>query len=331
MTFWVILVLLCLLALTFVVWPLFRSSGRLTTIVAAVIVAMVGLSSALYYYNGQPGVPSGAGSSPPMEDVVLTLAERLKEQPDDVEGWMMLGRSYQAMKEHGEAIAAFEKAFELERGQNPETMVALAIVLMEQQGGQMTERASRLFESALALDPHNANALFYGGGAAAQRGDTSLAADRWETLLTMDAPEEIRELLQRKINEWRGLPPPVAAVEAGPADAIVTINLSLSDLATAAMPADATVYMIARDPAVPSPPVAVVPLRLSDLPTTVSLTDKNSMMQGRLLSGLAQIELVARVSMSGSPSASSGDWSGSLIVGADSGQTVDLVIDQQVP
>lgn len=331
MTFWVVLVLLSLLALTFVVWPLYRSAGRLTTIIAAVIIAIVGFSSALYYYNGQPGISSGAGSSPPMDDVVLSLAERLEKQPDDVNGWMMLGRSYQSMKDYDKAIAAFEKAFELERGQNPETMVALAIAQMEQQGGQVTDRASQLFESALALDPNNANALFYSGGAAAQRGDTSLAADRWETLLSMDAPPEIRELLQRKINEWRGLPPPSAVVEAGPSDAIVTISLRLADLARAAMPAEATVFVIARDPAVPSPPVAVVPLRLSDLPTTVSLSDKNSMMQGRPLSGLAQIELVARVSMSGSPSAKSGDWSGSLIVGANSGQTVELVIDQQVP
>jgi cytochrome c-type biogenesis protein CcmH len=266
-----------------------------------------------------------------MEDIVSTLAERLERQPDDVDGWMMLGRSYQALEEYDQAIAAFEQAFELEQGKNPETMVALAIALMEQQGGQMSDRATRLFENALAVDPNNANALFYSGGGAAQRGDTALAAERWEILLGMDAPPEIRELLQRKINEWRGLPPPSSEVAAGPSGGLVTINLSLSDLARAAMPPDATVYVIARDPAQPSPPVAVVPRRLSELPVTVTLGDENSMMQGRPLSGLTQIELVARVSMSGSPAAQSGDWSGSLIVGANSGQTVDLVIDQQIP
>lgn len=331
MTFWLILALLCLLALGFVVWPLYRSSGRLTPVLAIVTVATVGLSAALYHSIGQPGVPSGAGDSPGSADVVAALAKRLDEQPGDRDGWIMLGRSYQAMQEYDQAIAAFEKAFELDQGKNPETLVALAIALMEQQGGQVSDRASRLFESALALDPNNANALFYAGGAAAQRGDTGLAADRWEVLLRMEAPPEIRELLQRKINEWRGLPAPSVEVATDQEPAIVSINLSLSDAARAAMPDDATVFVIARDPAQPSPPVAVVPLRLSDLPAVVAMNDKNAMMQGRPLSGFEEIEVVARVSLSGGPSAQSGDWFGSLIVSANSGQTIDLVIDQVTP
>ncbi|MDH5501671.1 MAG: hypothetical protein OEY72_11295 [Gammaproteobacteria bacterium] len=331
MTFWLVLVLLCLVALGFVVWPLYRSSGRLTPVLAVVIVVTVGLSAALYHRIGQPGVPSGTAGSADAADVVAALAKRLDEQPDDRDGWIMLGRSYQAMQEYERAIAAFESAFELEQGKNPETMVALAIALMEQQGGQVSDRASGLFENALALDPNNANALFYSGGAAAQRGDTALAADRWELLLGMEAPPEIRDLLQRKINEWRGLPPPSMVAAPVQEPAIVSINLSLSAAASAAMPADATVFVIARDPAQPSPPVAVVPLRLSDLPTIVAMNDKNAMMQGRPLSGFEEIEIVARVSMSGGASAQSGDWFGSMVVKANSGQTIDLVIDQVTP
>jgi len=331
MTFWLILILLCLLALGFVVWPLYRSSGRLTPVLAVVIVVTVGLSAALYHSIGQPGVPSGAGSNADSADAVAALAKRLEKQPNDTDGWIMLGRSYQAMQEYEQAIAAFEKAFELGQGKNPETMVALAIALMEQQGGQVSDRASRLFENALALDPNNANALFYSGGAAAQRGDTELAADRWEILLGMETPPEIRDLLQRKINEWRGLPPPSMDVAPLQEPAIVSVNLSLSDAASAAMPGDATVFVIARDPAQPSPPVAVVPLRLSELPAIVAMNDKNAMMQGRPLSGFEEIELVARVSMSGGASAQSGDWFGTLIVKANTGQTVDLVIDQVTP
>jgi len=330
-TFWLVLVLLCLVALGFVVWPLYRSSGRLTPVLAVVIVVTVGLSAALYHRIGQPGVPSGTAGSADAADVVAALAKRLDEQPDDRDGWIMLGRSYQAMQEYERAIAAFESAFELEQGKNPETMVALAIALMEQQGGQVSDRASGLFENALALDPNNANALFYSGGAAAQRGDTALAADRWELLLGMEAPPEIRDLLQRKINEWRGLPPPSMVAAPVQEPAIVSINLSLSAAASAAMPADATVFVIARDPAQPSPPVAVVPLRLSDLPTIVAMNDKNAMMQGRPLSGFEEIEIVARVSMSGGASAQSGDWFGSMVVKANSGQTIDLVIDQVTP
>jgi cytochrome c-type biogenesis protein CcmH len=331
MTFWAVLVLLCLVALGFVVWPLYRSSGRLTPLIAVVIVGTVALSAILYYEVGQPGIPSGAATSPDTTVMVAALAKRLKDQPDDVDGWVLLGRSYQSLGDYDQAIKAFETAFQLQQGQNPVTMVALAIALMEQEGGQVSDRATRLFENALALDPTNANALFYSGGAAAQRGDTALAAERWEMLLQQDAPPEIHDLLQRKINEWRGLPATDAVTAARPEAAIVSVHVTLSEQARAAMPAEATVFVIARDPAQPSPPVAVVPRRLSELPATVALSDKNAMIAARPLSGLTQIELLARVSMSGSPAAQSGDWFGALVVNSGGGQTIDLVIDQEVP
>jgi len=331
MTLWIVLVILCLVALSFVVWPLYRSSGRLTPMLAMIIVLAVGVSAGLYHEIGQPGIPSGAGSMPDSEEIVASLAERLEDNPDDVNGWVLLGRSYQSMKRYDEAIAALEKALALEQGQNAQTMVALAIVLMESSGGELTDRSSSLFENALALEPNNPNALFYAGSAAARRGNTTLAADRWDVLLGLQPPPEIRELLERKISEWRGLPPPVREPQQEATDSIVSLNLSLSEEAMAALPADATVYVIARDPLQPSPPIAVTPRRLAELPVRVDLSDLNAMVPGRPLSGFAEFEVVARVSLSGSPAAQPGDWSGSLIVSANSGQVIDLVIDQEIP
>lgn len=328
MVFWTILATLCLLALAFVVLPLFKSRDRLTPMLVGVIVGIVGLSAGLYHFIGSPGVPSGAGSVPDVGDMVTSLAERLEDNPDDVNGWMMLGRSYQTLKQNDAAVSAYEKAVEADKGQNAQPLVALAIALLEQQNGQMSNRAASLFENALALEPNNPNALFYGGGAAAQRGNIELAADRWEMLMSLNAPPQIQEMLQRKINEWRGLPPPVAAPQSASG---VSINLTISDEARAGLPADATVYVIARDPLQPSPPVAVAPRRLSELPVSVTLTDQNSMVPGRLLSAFADLEIVARVSVSGQPMAQSGDWSGSRLLKAGEPRTVDLVIDQEVP
>jgi cytochrome c-type biogenesis protein CcmH len=331
MTLWFVFALLCLLALAFVVWPLYRSSGRLTLLLMVLIVLVVGSSAGLYYKIGQPSMPSGAGSMPDTDEVIATLAARLRENPEDVDGWILLGRSYQSMQQYDEAISAFEKALALEQGKNGQTMVSLATALMESQGGQLTERSSSLFENALALEPGNPNALFYAGSAAAQRGDTALAADRWEALVQQGAPPEVSEMLQRRINEWRGLPPPTSAPEPQATNSIVSLNLSLSEEAAAALPANARVFVIARDPMQPSPPIAVVPRQLAELPVRVDLDDSNAMVQGRPLSGFAEFEVVARVSVSGSPAASTGDWFGSLIVSANTGQTVDLLIDQKVP
>jgi len=323
------MILLLFVALAFIVWPLYRSSRRLTSLLGAVIVLAVGLSTGLYHYIGQPGVPSGAGSSPDGDEMVVALEKRLKETPEDVDGWLMLGRSYQSMKRFDKAISAFEKAVALEKGEDAQTLVALGIVLMESQGGEISGRAAQLFENALATEPTNPNALFYGGAAAAQRDEPALAADRWEILMGLDAPPEIQDLLQRKINEWRGLPPP-APPEEGEA-AIVSINLTMSDAALSELPADATVFVIARDPAQPSPPIAVSRRRLSELPMTVTLGDSDAMVAGRPLSVFSKFEVVARVSVSGAPMAQSGDWSGSLLVDTSDRHTIDLLIDQKVP
>jgi cytochrome c-type biogenesis protein CcmH len=331
MTMLLILGVLCLVAVVFAIWPLYRDSGRLTPVLAMIIVLVVGSSAALYLYIGQPGVPSGAGSAPDVGEMVNLLSERLAENPEDAQGWLILGQSQQALQQYDEAIAAFERALQLDKGQNAQTLLALAIALMEQQGGEMTDRSSSLFENALALESNNANALFYGGGAAARRGDVSLAADRWETLLGLSVSDEIQELLQRKINEWRGLPSPVAidpVVVDGP---IIIISISLSEEAISALPADATVFIIARALGQPSPPIAVARRQLADLPALVGLSDRDAMIPNRKLSSFAEFEIVARVTVSGQPIAQSGDWSGSLIVSANSGQTIDLLIDQEVP
>jgi len=329
MTLWVVLILLCFVALAFLVWPLYRSAGRLTPLLATIIVLAVGLSAALYHTIGHPGVPSGAGSGPDVDEMVASLEKRLQESPDDVDGWLMLGRSYESMKQYDKAVAAIEKAVALEKGQNAQTLVALGITLMESQRGEISDRTTKLFESALSLQPDNPNALFYGGAAAAERGDTALAADRWEILKAMDAPPEIQDLLQRKINEWRGLPPPPAPEKSE--GAIVSINLSVSQAASSGLPADATVFVIARDPAAPSPPIAVTRLRLAQLPLTVTLGDSDAMVAGRPLSGFSTFEVVARVSISGTPMAQSGDWSGSSLVDTSEGHSIDLLIDQKVP
>ena len=332
MTLWMVLGVFALVAAGFAVWPLYRGSGRLSALLAVVIVFVVALSASMYHFRGNPNVLSGAGSMPGVDEIVTSLEERLVGTPDDIDGWRMLGRSYQTMKRYDESIAAFEKAMALEKGQNADTLIALAVVLMEQQGGPMTERAGGLFENSLALAPNNSNALFYGGVAAAGRGNTALAADRWETLLNQDAPPEVRNLLQAKISEWRGLPAPSAAAPSAEVSGpMITLSISLSDEARADLPSDATVYVIARDPAQPSPPIAVTPRRLSELPATVTLSDRNSMVPGRPLSGFQDLEIVVRVSLSGTPMAQSGDWSGTLRTSADESAPVNLVIDSKVP
>lgn len=347
MIFWIIAGGLCLAAVLFAVWPIWKSARRLTPMLAGVVVFTVGLAAALYGHLGDPELPSGRGGSASLADmdaVMASLKARLAANPDDVNGWKMLGRSSLQLRQYDEAVAAFEKAMELEDGRNAQTHVDLALVLLSRDQTRIEGRPAALIESALAMDPNNPSALFYSGTAAAERGDTELAASRWQVLLGLNPPPEIRAILEQRIAQWRGEPlpeggaemaeAPMAAVDDSPPDAdpdaVVTARVALSEDAMRSITADANVFLIARDPAQPSPPIAVSRLRVSELPSVVSLGDAQSMVQGRSLSGFEEFELLARVSLSGGPAAAPGDWFGTLLVRPAESASVFLSIDQQV-
>lgn len=352
MTFWIVLTVLCLAALWFGGWPLYRESHRLTPLLAIVVVFTVVFSAGLYNVVGSPNLPSAGAQGeqlPEMGAVMASLKQRLNDNPDDLNGWTMLARSQMALEQFGDAVTSYERIMELEDGRNAQTLVDLALAILSRDGTAIEGRTAALIESALALEPNNPAALFYSGIASANRGDNELAASRWEVLLGLSPPPEIRSILEQKVAEWRGVAPesvPAQVADAAPAaaaavsepvapeaasGAVVTARIALSETAMSSISADANVFIIARDPAQPSPPIAVDRVRLSELPTVVALGDQNSMVAGRALSGFEEFELLARVSLSGGPAATTGDWFGSLIVKPSTESTVFLSIDQQVP
>jgi cytochrome c-type biogenesis protein CcmH len=344
--FWLILAVLCLVAIAFAVWPLWQRAHRLSPLVATLVVFVVALSAGLYDRIGSPGVPSGRDKGEEMHgmaNAIASLQQRLDRNPEDVAGWKMLARSHAAMQNYGGAAAAYERAMALEGGQVAQTLIDLAIALSNRDQAPLEGRTADLVENALVLEPTSQAALFYGGMAAANRQDFEIAADRWEKLLGMNPPDNIRDTLAMNVSIWRGeepAPTPVqpaatptaeeAVSEAAPG-AVLTARVALSDEAMRAIDRDAFVFVIARDPAVPTPPIAVKRHMLSELPVVVGLSDADSMVEGRNLSAFAEIEVLARVSLSGGPAAASGDWFGSLLVRPGENSSVSLVIDQRVP
>ena len=325
--------LMCLLAVAFVVVALLRDAERslVTPIVAVVFV--VGLSVGLYSFIGSPDVPSGRGQPPDIAQMVSSLAARLKAQPDDVNGWKMLGRSYMTLGDFPAAVTAYQNAVELESALNAQTLVDLAVAIAQADGQQLTPRAVSAFENALAIDPNHPEALFYGGIAAFNRSDVTLAADRWERLLSTNPPPEVRAILEERIAAWRGEPLPQRTAEAPaaePTGVVVSASISVADEARQALPQGATVYVIARDPAQPSPPIAVTRRPLSELPAVVSLGDRDSMIPGRTLSAFSEFELVVRASASGNPAEAPGDWYGSTIVRPSESAAIAVSIDTEV-
>ena len=334
MILWIAFGLMSLLAVVFVALPLYRADRKLSPVVAGSVVLVVALSAGIYSYQGSPDTPSGAGSatSPPdIEEMIASLAARLENQPDDINGWKMLGRSHMTLGDYAAAADAFRKAVELTASEDAQALVSLGEAILARDNSRIEGETSGLFETALTLEPNNATALFYGGIGALNRGDQALAADRWEILLGLNPPPEIQQILVQRIAEWRGEPPPVLEQPMPEQPGVVvSANVSVSAPAAAALPAEATVFIIARDPAQPSPPIAVTRRLLSELPGVVELGDGDSMIPGRSLSAFSEIELIARVSLSGQPVAQSGDWFGSRIVKPAENNNVTLSIAEQV-
>lgn len=319
---WFLFGVMLLAAALFVAWPLWRREQRLSPELTGSVAVVLALSAGLYAYLGTP-VPPTTG----IDAMMASLEQRLAERPENLDGWKLLARSHMQLGNYGEAIRAYERAVELESASNPQTLANLGEAVLNGEPESITGRAGELFENALALAPGNPKALFYGGIAALERGDSALAADRWEALLAQSPPPEIEAILRERVAVWRGGTPDTSA------GSVVQVDVSLSADADAAVGPEATVYIIARDPAQPSPPIAAVRRKASELPLTVALGDGDSMIPGRLLSSYERLEIVARASLSGNPMAQSGDWYGQQTVtaGASEGGTgVAILIERRV-
>ncbi|MEM9333975.1 MAG: tetratricopeptide repeat protein [Pseudomonadota bacterium] len=319
MILWIVMAAMAIVAAAFLLRPLM--AGRLVSVPSMVSLAAVVFAFGLYVQIGRPDLTTTQESAD-IQGMVASLAARLESEPNDIEGWKMLGRSFITLGQYPEAAEAFRRAVVLEGAQNAQTLVDLGESMLAASGQSMSPDIVNIFENALALEADNPSALFWGGIAAANRGDIDVAAERWEALLLTNPPPQIRQIIEQRITEWRGTPAEAPV-------AVVNVALTLGNAVPGDLPANTPVFIIARDPNAPSPPIAVVRRELAELPGTVAITDADAMIPGRVASGFATLEIVARVSVTGQPIQNSGDWFGTVT--AAPGDTVDVEISQQVP
>ena len=164
-------------------------SPRRTASMLAVLLPL--LSAGTYWWLGNPAalnpVKAQAVNQEQIEQMVQSLAARQQANPENLEGWAMLGRSYSVMGRLAEAEDAFNKAGDA-LNQNPALLVDFAEVLAQRADNRMAGRPLELVKQALAIDPQNASALMMLGVDAYQRSDFAGAVEQWEKLLTLLEP-----------------------------------------------------------------------------------------------------------------------------------------------
>jgi cytochrome c-type biogenesis protein CcmH len=319
--------------------PLLRNrQSRLIGAAAALLVA--GAAAGLYPlwsnwdWHAPPSASAQPAANPDVAAMVGKLEQHLKDQPEDQTGWLMLGRSYGVLNRPDDAVTAYQRAYAL--GKNADAASGLAEAMSLRAGGEITPAAAKLFEEALALEPNNPKALFYGGLAAAVRGDRMLARDRWQALKDLHPPPNIEQLLEARIADLGPLPAtgtnaldtgtnPAIGASAGPK---VIVNIALAPALKGRVQGDVALFVFAREPGAQGPPLAVKRLMAAAIGTQVQLSSSDSMMRGRELTDGQKVSVTARVSFSGLPTPVAGDLYGEIAyqVGRDGAR--DLIIDR---
>ncbi len=308
-----------------------------------VVLVLLGGGGALYakFSNWKWSQDSQAAEGSP-ESMVSTLARRLASNPDDLNGWLMLGRSYSVLAERSPemkplAVRAFERANALAKGENVEALQGLAEALVSEDDNELAGRAGELIEKALTLAPQSPKLLFYGAVAAIQRKQLPLARERFASLLAENPPENVRGIIQQQINaidQALGSAAPAAsepgAAASAAASARVRITITLAPKLKLEGKADAPLFVFVRDPRAAGPPLAVKRLA-AHFPQTVELSSSDAMLAGHGMQVGQDVEIVARISSSGGPLARSGDPFGSVAYHVGATGSVNVAIDRLTP
>ena len=317
--------------------PPSRSWKRL--LVCGVLIA--GVATAGYYFTGSWRTQQlielaqrdpEAAQAQAVRQMVEGLTQRLARNPDDAEGWGLLGRSRYVLQEFSAAAQAYAQANRLGGAQDAEWLIGEGESLALAREQPLTARPRELFEAALRVQPEAGKALWYAGLAALQAQDYRTAQRHWLALQRQELPDDMRTLLQARLTE-------IAAIVGDPAPQAVVAGLSL-DIEVRVAPALAqraadypTLFVFAKAASGGPPmPLAVQRLHNPKLPLRVRLDDSMAMMPQLRLSQFERWTVTARLTRGGTVQAESGDLQGQVELDrAAAVRPLRLTIDRELP
>jgi cytochrome c-type biogenesis protein CcmH len=299
--------------------------GKTAALIVGAAVPLVALG--IYLAAGTPralGPQQAMPDDAQIEAMVNRLAAKLRENPNDVEGWKLLGRSYVVLGRFDQAVAAYARAAE-RAPRDAELLTDFADALAMVHGQRLAGEPERLVQRALEIDPNNLKALALAGTAAYERRDYAGAAALWSRMLPLvPAGSEDARSISDNVEEARKL----AAIAAQPG---VRGTVRLAGKLKGQAKPDDTLYVFARAVEGPPMPLAAFKARVADLPLEFNLNDSMSVVQGLKVSGYGRVVVGARVSKSGEAKPQQGDLFGQSKPVANDARGVVVLIDSVVP
>ncbi len=286
-------------------------------------------SEALQSYAATPGL-GGQDQVPPREDAkhpgdnqllderIAALKAKLAARPDDIDGWVLLARSYGTQRKFKEGSQALEKALALSPG-HPDLLADLADMLAMTQGKTLAGRPLTLIEEALRAAPDHRKALALAATAAMERNDTAGSLGFWRRLRATyppEAPDVAR--IDDTIAQLGGAPsaPSKATGSARISGSVVASPALIARLKATALPPGAMLFITAKASGGTPMPVAVLrtdPQALINKGSfDFTLDDSLAMSPQMTLSGQKSVDIEARISMSGTAARGANDVSEKL-------------------
>jgi cytochrome c-type biogenesis protein CcmH len=347
MTFWIFAIALLAVPAVIISWPLFFGStkDRINGALVLLIIPVAGL--VLYQVIGTPeaiGLPEAkpqqtAQAEDPhsqqqgeMDDLVTQLQQRMAENPDDPNGWLILGRSLKTMKRYTEATNALANANRLAPG-TPLIMVELAEARLFESGKpDITAETKQLLEAAIAIDPEQQKGLWLLGMAAAQEGDEARAITVWQKLLGLldpasGAAESVSQQIEMAQTRLGQPVTEVAVAEFG-----IPVTVTIADELAGSIARNATLFVFIHPAGAAGMPLAVKRVAPTGFPLSLNFNDADLLRPGNSLENFEQLDISARISMTGTANKAPGDYQASLVTLDTKAVTaIALHLDQRVP
>ena len=308
-----------------------------TAVVLAVALPLG--SMGMYMWVGQPEALNPLALKTPdqvdpkdLTKMAQTLAEKLQDKPDNLQGWVMLGRTYRTLENFDAALRAYDSALKLSDDDDLK-LERIEVIAMQRQG-QFEGEPWNVIREVLQRDPQHFGALLTAGSASYAEGKFADALKYWEQARKpLDANNPDLQGLESAIatvRERLGMPPAKAAPAAASGLNVTgQVNLSAS-LKSKASPND-VVFIYATPANGDRMPLAIFKTTVSQLPFNFTLDDSTAMAPDRKLSAAGEVMVKVRVTKSGNAMPQSGDLSGSLGPVKVGAKGLKLEIKDQIP
>jgi cytochrome c-type biogenesis protein CcmH len=286
--------------------------------------------------------------------MVESLAQRLKQRPDDADGWVLLAHSYQALERFAEATDAYAHADAL-MPNNASLLADYADTLAMAQGRRLEGAPAALIQRALASDPKHKKALALAATVALETRDLDTSIAYWRRLAAelpagSDEARQVADVIAEvdaAKREGKGSSiapskrgaanaPPALAPSAprggtGTAGSAIAGRVDLNAALASKVALNDTVFIFARAAEGQRMPLAVLRIPAKELPRDFSLDDSMSMAPGVKLSAAPSVIVEARISKSGNALPQPGDLFGRSAPLKPGATGVRITIDQVVP